>query len=344
MKPKKILFTLFFTQAILNLNANAQSMPHSLQLPNGTSLTTFINQHPSSSITRLAKATVGLLMQGSINGTCTGTAVSENEILTAAHCVRNNANNKELGKQAGDQIGFTTYNGTDNGKLSGTSAKNITIIYPSPDDIEAADMVIIKLNSNISANYKFPYFINKQTDLIANKFYSASDPEHVTIGGDAATRQLLNTMYNKNQPTIYRFSWGAKKIFEVDHTPVCGNEQINLEFDQRDKNRSNNAYKPDEYDQTVVYTDKDSCSYNLENAQDNSRIFNYADFNILTAFDMNGSPTEGGDSGGPVYLCTTMGSSDSCLLAAVHHAGNKIAMTQHVTLANPYFDILQKQW
>jgi len=325
---------LLITTCLSSCNSGSgQTAPgqNQLQIVKGK---TFEKLPSGSVIQTLAKATVGITIKQGVFDSfgCTGVAISEQLLLTANHCtIEVDKKSKEFGNKyfnVNDSITLTLPDGiTKTVKVEqinrGWSEKKYSML-------DGDDLAIIKF-----APKTFKSYVDRDKILSVK----GADP---SVFIDVVADKIWG-----RKSTLYVFGWGSHKRFEYDEqsgSPV--KFPVNL-GGVRDKASSgsiiptyNISGTKDRYSRWLKdYSTPDNV-YVVKKLENQSK--EQASLTNLVEYGIN---IEGGDSGGPIFICDNVG--NSCWLLAVNSFGNATGEgvgfnNSAVTLANPFYDLIAK--
>lgn len=274
----------------------------------GLPLNDLIQSKPK--IADIAKSAVGLVINDKFS--CTGFAISKNQIVTAAHCVYDLDNKKPMATKGTD---ITIYTVTANNNSGVKQAVHPEHVYlPDPANItveDGGDIAIVTLPNAFSLS-------NYQTPALLANFLDTKQLGNLEKDQQYLIDTLLKGNFYKKNPTIYRIGWGAKKSFEYSSVAEkCTNVQTPFFYNINRNNTTVRMYPPSEVDDyktllTYQLSKKVEGLCTVEyNDDDNVLKTNY---NQIKQDDKGDQITEGGDSGGPTIGCT----NDECFVIGAH--------------------------
>ncbi len=313
-----------------NVDANIGN-GYALQLTRGVELSNFLNQKTNKGheVSELATATVGLKIsyKNGQTGICTGTVISKNKILTAAHCFAEKTVNKIYNN---GPISVVTYDGSDGGSLISLQPESVKFSYDDTKYIPGSDIAVLNFK------YNFNHYLSEDKILANNK------PGDIALASQRI-KDLMVALYT-TRSNLFRFSWGGggKMYFQADKMPICEPNQTNLLFKSEDIDQKDiKSYLIVDNPKAFIKVDKKTCSFTIK---DGEAFATKSNFSLFDQADLNGSPIEGGDSGGPVYVCSEI--VDKCYLIAINRShykgGDNLMRSTQTTLINPFYDEIIK--
>ncbi len=272
-------------------------------------------------IASIGKSAVGLVINNSYS--CTGFAISKNQIVTAAHCVYDFEHNKPIVEKGTD---IDIYTVTQNNNTGDELAEHPNHVYiPDPKELtidDGGDIAIVTLPETVTLKH--------QTPTILANFLSTRDPLRLKVDLQYLIDTFLSGNFYEKKPTIYRIGWGANHSFEYSSVPeICSSAQTPF-FHTTERGNSVRMYPPEKVNSLKVLMTYQK-STNLEGFC-NVQYKDVAVGELRTNFnrikqDAKGDQiTEGGDSGGPTIACVSRKNSTigECFVIGAHITRNKL--------------------
>jgi V8-like Glu-specific endopeptidase len=306
-----ILSSFFIAGCNVGLNPNSSHISNlnpSLKImtdPATMDLTDFIKKNPETEASLLAKATIGLettyVGQDLFNqSACTGVAIAKNMFLTAAHCVVAYDQNKKLAPYQYKNITTITLSNNNKVSLYSNSISKVKYIKGSFDQEHIQNKQLIS-GDDLALVVLTEEILTNPVPI--NKILANTTKP---FDKNSATPALNELDKRKKDGTYFTLGWGSHKKFQIRTTLA----------------------------KDSLYGVKSSdLNWNIGNKFNDD--LNHNNTNVIFSKNLK---LEGGDSGGPTFICND--NQNDCKLIALNTAGNGLGEAYVTTLINPYFDYL----